>query len=188
MTIADFSDLQSAIGNWLARSDLGANIPDFITIFEAVANLTPMSGVAALPDDYLAWRRVTWTGATSRELEYVHPSYLHALYPTAPAGLPRLFTVEGGTLTVAPRDDSALAFAYFRKIPALSNANPANWLLAVYPDLYLFGALAEAQGFIKDADSLALWAGRRNELFDEIERLDAKTRGPAGIRVMGATP
>lgn len=201
MTIADYSDLQSAIGNWLARGDLGANIPDFIAIFEAVANrrlrvrqqeavatLTPMSGVAALPDDYLAWRRVTWTGATSRELEYVHPSYLHALYPTAPAGLPRLFTVEGGTLTVAPRNDSALAFAYFRKIPALSNANPANWLLAVYPDLYLFGALAEAQGFIKDADSLALWAGRRNELFDEIERLDAKTRGPAGIRVMGATP
>jgi hypothetical protein len=201
MSITNYTDLQAAIANWLARGDLAANIPDFIAIFEAVANrrlrvrqqesaasLTPASGVAALPADYLAWRRVTWTGSTHRELEYVHPSYLHALYPTAPAGLPRLFTIEGATLTVAPSDDSALTFDYFQKIPALSNASPANWLIAAYPDLYLFGALAEAHGFVKDTDSLTLWASRRNELFDEIERLDAKTRGPAGIRVMGATP
>jgi hypothetical protein len=201
MTIQTYSDLQAAIANWLARGDLGANIPDFIAVFEAAANrrlrvraqegtvmLAPAAGVAALPADYLAWRRLTWTGATSRELEYVHPSYLHALYPTAPAGPPRLFTIEGATLTVAPRDDSALAFDYFQRIPALSNATPANWLIATWPDLYLFGALAEAHGFVKDTDSLALWSSRRNELFDEIERLDAKSRGPAGIRVMGATP
>ncbi len=201
MTIQTYSDLQAAVANWLARSDLAANIPDFITIFEAVANrrlrvrqqeiaatLNPSSGVATLPADYLAWRRVTWTGQTNRELEYVHPSYLHALYPTAPAGPPRLFTIEGATLTVAPSDDSALTFDYFQKTPALSASNATNWLLAAYPDLYLFGSLAEAHGFVKDADSLSLWASRRNELFDEVERLDARTRGPAGIRVMGATP
>jgi hypothetical protein len=201
MTIATYSDLQAAVGNWLARSDLAANIPDFIMIFEAVANrrlrvrqqesaatLTPSSGVATLPADYLTWRRVTWTGSTNRELEYVHPSYLHALYPTAPAGPPRLFTIEGATLTIAPSDGTALTFYYFQKISALASGNPTNWLLAAYPDLYLFGALAEAHGFVKDTESLTLWASRRNELFDEIERLDVKTRGPAGIRVMGATP
>ena len=201
MTIATYSDLQSAVASWLARGDLSANIPDFIMLFEAVANrrlrvrqmesvamLAPSSGSAALPVDYLAWRRVTWTGATPRELEYVHPSYLRALYPTAPAGRPRLFTIEGATLTVRPSDDTALAFDYFQKIPALSNAGPSNWLLAAYPDLYLFGALAEGHGFVKDTDSLTLWAARRNELFDEIDRLDAKTRTPAAIRVMGATP
>ena len=201
MTIATYSDLQSAVASWLARGDLSANIPDFIMLFEAVANrrlrvrqmesvamLALSSGSGALPVDYLAWRRVTWTGATPRELEYVHPSYLRALYPTAPAGRPSLFTIEGATLTVRPSDDTALAFDYFQKIPALSNANPSNWLLAAYPDLYLFGALAEGHGFVKDADSLTLWAARRNELFDEIDRLDAKTRTPAAIRVMGATP
>jgi len=201
MPIQTYTDLQIAIASWLARGDLSANIPDFITIFEAVANrrlrvrqmealatLTPSAGVAALPSDYLTWRRVMWTGSVNRELEYVHPSYLHALYPTAPAGPPRLFTIEGATLTVAPSDNSPLALDHFQKVPALSNANPSNWLLAAWPDIYLFGALAEAHGFVKDADSLALWAGRRNELFDEIERLDAKTRSPAGIRVLGATP
>jgi hypothetical protein len=155
---------------------------------ELAASLTPAAGVATIPADYLAWRRVTWTGSTPRELEYVHPSYLHALYPTLPAGNPRLFTIEGSTLTVAPSDNSALTFDYFQKIPALSNAAPANWLLQAWPDIYLFGALAEAHGFVKDPDSLALWAGRRDAIFDEIERLDAKTRGPAAIRLIGATP
>jgi hypothetical protein len=153
-----------------------------------VATLTPSSGVVALPADYLAWRRVTWTGQFPRELEYVHPSYLHALYPTLPAGVPRLFTVEGGNLTVAPKNDTALSFDYFQKIPALSGTASSNWLLATAPDLYLFGALAEVHGFVKDAESLALWKSRRDELFDEIDRLDVKTRGQSGIRVIGPTP
>jgi len=201
MTIQTYSDLQSAIAAWIARADLGPNIPDFIALFESAANrrlrlrqqesaatLVPASAVATLPADYLAWRRVTWTGQVPLELEYVHPSYLHALYPTLPAGTPRLFTIEGGSLTVAPSSDTALTFDYFQKIPALSNSNTSNWLLAAAPDLYLFGALAEAHGFVKDAESLALWKARRDELFDELERLDVKTRGQSGIRVIGPTP
>lgn len=201
MTIQTYSDLQAAIASWIARADLGPNIPDFIALFESVANrrlrlrqqesaatLTPSSGVATLPADYLAWRRVTWTGQFPRELEYVHPSYLHALYPTLPADIPRLFTIEGGNLTVAPSDDTALTFDYFQKIPALTSTNTSNWLLATAPDLYLFGALAEAHGFVKDAESLALWKSRRDELLDELDRLDTKTRGQAGIRVIGPTP
>ena len=67
MSIATYSDLQTAIASWIARQDLAANIPDFIALFESVANrrlrlrqqesaatLTPSSGVAALPADYLA--------------------------------------------------------------------------------------------------------------------------------------
>jgi len=56
------------------------------------------------------------------------------------------------------------------------------------PDLYRFGALAEAHGFVKDTESLALWKSRRDEILDELDRLDAKTRGQSGIRVIGPTP
>jgi len=201
VTIQTYADLQAAIGNWLARADLSATIPDFIMLFETVANrrlrlrqqeatvtLTPSLGVATLPPDYLAWRRLTWTGACPRELDYAHPSYLRALYANGAPGDPRLVTVEGANLTVRPASDTALAFDYFQKIPALSGTTTTNWLLACAPDVYLFGALAEAHGFVKDSDSLMLLGGRRDASFDELERLDAKTRGPAAIRIMGATP
>jgi hypothetical protein len=131
---------------------------------------------------------VTWTGSTPRELEFAHPSYLHALYPLAAQGNPRLFTIEGATLTVRPSDDTALTFDYFQKIVALSNAAPSNWLLAAHPDLYLTGALAEALFFVKDYETAAAYAGKRDALFDELERLDSFTRGPAAIRAMGYTP
>src|SRR5947208_15315764 len=38
MTIATYSDLQTAVGNWLDHSLFAARVPDFITLFEAAAN------------------------------------------------------------------------------------------------------------------------------------------------------
>jgi hypothetical protein len=198
MAITTYAELQSAIASWMVRPDLTAVIPDFITLFEAMANrklrtrqqetvatLTPSSGAASLPADYLAWRRLTWTGSAIRELEYVHPSYLKALYPTSPSDIPRLWTVEGSSILIRPVDDTALSFLYYAKIASLSDASPTNWLLASHPDLYLFGSLVEAQAYVIDAEKAALWKLRRDELIDEIQKLDAKTQGPSAPRVMG---
>jgi hypothetical protein len=196
MAITTFSELTAAVTSWLARDDLTAAIPDFVALFEAAANrrlrvrqmetsaaLTPAGGAAALPEDYLMWRRLTWTGSRRRELDYVHPSYLQAAFDAA-AGTPRVFTIEGATLKIRPVDGTALELDYFQRLPALSDAQTSNWLLAAHPDLYLFGALVEAEAFNKDADKAALWKLRRDEIFDEIEKLGGKSRAGA-IRVIG---
>jgi hypothetical protein len=116
-------------------------------------------------------------------VDYVHPSYLQASFD-AGAGTPRVFTIEGAALKIRPLDGTALELDYFQKLPALSDVQTSNWLLAAHPDLYLFGALVEAEAFNKDADSAALWKLRRDESFDEIEKLGGKSRAGA-IRVMG---
>src|SRR3981081_3973896 len=201
MAITTYSELQAAVGNWLDHGLFAARIPEFIALFEAAANrrlwvreqeaataLTPSSGAAALPADYLAWRRVTWTGSPRVELQYVHPSYLQAAYPSTPSARPRVFTIEGSTLKIRPVDATALEFDYFQKIPALSDGAAANWLLAAHPDLYLFGALVEAEMFGVNDERAPLWKARRDEIFDEIEKLSNKTRGAGAIRVMGVTP
>jgi hypothetical protein len=124
------------------------------------------------------------------ELQYVHPSYLQAAYPTSPADVPRIFTIEGSTLKVRPVDGAALEFDYFQKIPALSSSadSGTNWLLAAHPDLYLFGALVEAEMFAVNDERAPVWKTRRDEIFDEIEKLSNKTRGAGAIRVTGVTP
>jgi hypothetical protein len=139
MSITTYAELQTAIGNWLDHSLFTARVPEFIALFEACANrrlrvrqqetsinLTPSNGSVALPSDYLAWRRVTWTGSTRVELEYVHPSYLQAAYPTSPTDVPRIFTVEGSTLKMRPLDATPLEFDYFQKIPAIASVAPAD--------------------------------------------------------------
>jgi hypothetical protein len=78
MAITTYSELQTAIGNWLDHSLFTARVPEFIALFEAAANrrlrvrqmetsidLTPSYGSAAVPTDYLAWRRSTTSASTS---------------------------------------------------------------------------------------------------------------------------
>ena len=156
---------------------------------EATVELTPANGVVALPADYLAWRRLTWTGNPRQELSYVEPSWLQAAYPDLPTDIPRVFTIEGGNILTMPLDpgNTALELVYFQQIPPLA-ANSTNWLMSQHPDLYLFGALTEAQAYTVNPDTAALWKARRDELFGEIETLSNKTRGPGAIRTMGPTP
>lgn len=86
MSFSTYADLQAQIANWLARDDLTSYIPDFIRLFECAAarklkvrlqntttTLTPSSGVATLPTDFLGVRRLTWTGSPIQELSYVAP-------------------------------------------------------------------------------------------------------------------
>ena len=201
MAITTYAELQTAIGNWLDHSLFSARSPEFIALFEAGANrrlrvrqmetstnLTPSSGSATLPTDYLSWRRVTWTGSERVELQYVHPSYLQAAYPTSPSDTPRIFTIEGSTLKVRPVDATAVEFDYFQKVPALTDVATTNWLLTAHPDLYLFGSLVEAEMFGVNDERAAGWLARRDEIFDEIEKLSNKTRGAGAIRTMGPTP
>jgi hypothetical protein len=199
MSITSYTELQQAIADWLERADLTTRIPDFITLFEAAANrrlrvrqmelsatLTPSAGALTLPTDYLAWRRVTWLGSNRVELEYVHPSYLQAAYPSLPTDVPRIFTIEGEQLKIRPIDNTQIGLGYYQKIPALSAG--ANWLFGSHPDLYLFGALVEGQAYALNPQAAVLWKARRDEIFDEIETLSNKTRGAGAIRVMSATP
>lgn len=196
MALATYADLLTQVANWTARDDLTTYIPDFVTLFEAAANrrlrvrqmeatvpLTVTNGQATLPADYLEWRRVTWTGTPSVELEYVHPDYLHAFNPNSDQGTPTIFTIEGSTLSVADLDNTALTLDYYQKIVALSGS--VNWLYSTHPDIYLFGALVEAHTFTKNFEEAQIWKARRDELFMEIEKLGRRTSGPAAIRVMG---
>lgn len=202
MSLTTYSQLQQAIADWLERADLTTRIPDFIVLFEAVANrrlrlrqqeastnLTPAAGAATLPADFLSVRRLTWTGSSRVELEYVQPSYLQAAYPTAPSDIPRVYTIEGSTLRIRPIDGTALELLYFQKITTL--ASGLNWLFSSHPDVYLFGSLAEACLFAPEKAELApVWKARRDEVFDELDRLNNKSRAQSigGTRVMGQTP
>ena len=198
MALTTFAELKTAIGDYLARDDLTAFIPDFITLFECTAarrlriritttstTLTPSSGIATVPTDLLGIIRVTWTGDTRQDLEYVLPSYFEALFPDRPSGTPTKYTVEGTSLKVGPLSDTALDVVYYERTDALSGT--LNQIFQRHPDLYLFGSLVEAEAFNKDAEKAILWKARRDEIFNEILMADFNERGPMAMRVYGQT-
>ena len=65
----------------------------------------------------------------------------------------------------------------------LSEAAPANPVLAEHPDLYLFGALAEAAPFLRDGEMLAVFAARFDAALTEARMREARIAAPAPPRV-----
>lgn len=199
MSFSTYADLQTQVGNWLARDDLTTYIPDFIRLFEAAAcrklkvrpqqaltTLTPSSGSATLPTDYLGYVRVTWTGSPRSELTYTAPTLFQSDFPTQPAGIPCVFTIEGTSLKVMPSSDTNLEFVYYQRTAAVETT--LAWLYSNHFDAYLFGSLTEANAFDKKVDIAGLWKARRDEVFDEIAKLDFNERANMAVRTTGVTP
>lgn len=199
MSLSTYADLETQVANWLARDDLTAYIPDMITLFECAAqrklkvrpqevltSLSTTGGVGTLPSDYLGYRRVTWTGSPRTDLEYLAPSVFQYDWPTQPAGVPGVFTIEASSIKIMPTDDTGIELLYYQRTAALSSS--LNWLYTNHPDAYLFGTLAEANAFNKNVDKAGLWKARRDEIFDEIFKLDFNERQGMHIRTFGMTP
>ncbi len=201
MSITTYSELQSAVTNWLDRTDLSSRIPEFIAMYEAQVNrrlrvrqqetsttLTPTAGVATLPTDYLEWKRVTWTGSPTRELDYVTPVFLSSVNAAGVSDSPLYFTIEGLTLKVAPLSNTSLDLLYAQKVPALSDSATTNWLLTAHPDAYLFGTLTMAATFTSDAENGRAWNALAQQYLEEIWGVHFANRGTSLQRVAGPTP
>lgn len=186
MAITTFTELQASVANWLHRADLTALIPDFITLAEARMNgdldsrqmqtrttLTcdPNGTLTAryltLPTDMLEMRRLAnVTSDPATVLEYKSPDQLVADNSfLLSAGEPTAFTVIGGQVELSPAPDSAysIELVYKQAIPALSDGNASNWVLASYPGLYLFATLAASAPFTQNEASVGMWEAKYAE-------------------------
>lgn len=200
MAINNYGSLKTELSSYMFNQRFTPRYDTATTLFEAAANrrlrVRPMEAVAsltttlgevALPADYLVWRTVRPTFATSSpvtpifrppfdEIDYVHPAYL----PPVGRGFDRLFTIEGNTFKARPVDDrpGAYEFHYYQQIPTITTGdNASNWLLAAYSDVYLFGVLTELGALMRNAEMAQLYKARRDEVLAEIIQLSALTTG-----------
>lgn len=183
--ITDYSTLKTAIGNWLARADLSAAIPEFIQLTESAVNrqlfvrerMTEVtgesaSGLIALPDDFdtMISLRVT-DGQVKRA---IHPVTVD--HDSAYVGTARSYTTVGSNLRLIGTDDADYTLTYYARIPSLSDSNSQNWLLAKEPGVYLYGALLEAAPYLKDDNRLSVWGAKFAALLDDLRMKDDKAR------------
>lgn len=189
--IQDYSSLIEKIRMWLDRDDLDAIIPTFILLTESYLNrklrtpemeafilLQLAEGQAPLPEDFLELRFVR--DGDNREL---FNSYAATPYPRERYQSDR-YTLEGQTLVTSPRF-TELQIGYWQRIPALSESVADNWLIAKHPDVYLFGALAQAGGYIDDPRQAQTWASVFETLVQDVIMSSNKARhgGPIQARV-----
>jgi hypothetical protein len=182
MAITTYTELQTAVGNWLGRSDLTSRLPEFIAMAEpkirrklrdkkVIGALTLSVGVASKA-----------LGSTVKELEsmrFNHGDKQYALREMTPEGLaslrrtgtgtPMAYAVVGDTayFNVAPDAAYVLEITYIEKIAALSGGAPTNTVLTNSPDIYMYGTLIEAEPYLEHDERVGMWKGMFEEAIME---------------------
>ena len=177
MPIATYTDLQSSVADWLNRSDLSAVIPTFIQLAEAKFNRELRTRDMLTRSEAISLELNYVDTPPQQPLAYVGPAEAKVLKANhiAPdsysggAGAVRYFTIIDGAfeLLPAPISNVDLLLTYYAKVPALAS-NASNWLLTKSPDLYLYSALLEAAPYLKNDERIAVWAGARQKVIDDM--------------------
>lgn len=205
MAIGNYAQLQTAIADHLARSDLTSYIPDFITLaenwlnygsedtaplrcreMETVATLTPTDGDCTVPTNFVQTISAREDGYGV--LSYVTPQAFEAMFPVRYGGVGSIYTIVGSTLKTAPNVSNDVLLTYYRTIPDLST-NGTNWLLSKAPGVYLRASLAQAAIFVKNTEEAATQAAMAKALIAGLNKSDMVGKyARAGITIRGCTP
>lgn len=195
MALADYAGLKAAVADWLNRSDLTAAVPDFITLAEAqISRRLILSGpvrammgradatidgeFASVPADFMGARTINFAEDRTRLLEYCLPEQINEKKAASDcvSGPPQFFSVVGGEFQFFPAPAAGASYTaeltYWRRIPALSDTAPSNWLLALHPDAYLYGALLQAAPYLKDDARIQSWGTFLETILSDIAAAD----------------
>jgi hypothetical protein len=189
-----------------------ASEPLRIRGMEKTVKLNVVAGVATVPDDYLASKRLSFDSDIALPLRYRTPQEFWDNKLTG-CGLPAVFTVEGDTLTMAPSASGSITMVYFSKFEAIATEDTitdrfasgiqtragaaitqrttaqSNWLMENAPAVVMNAVLIESWKFLRNNE-------RAQEAYAEfvssiggLNLTEAKARTPTTLapRIRGAT-
>lgn len=200
MAISTYANLQTAVSNWLDRSDLDDRVPEFIAICEAELNrrvrtldmltrddaFTVASRYEDLPADFLGAKRIVLDRSPVVNLDYLPPEEMTAQRQRFDSsGIPIYYSVIGGSFEFlpTPNDTYTASVLYFERLTSLSDEDTTNWLLDSHPDVYLYGSLKAAEPFLRNDERLPVWASQFEAALNQLNTQDARaSRGLPTMR------
>ena len=204
MAFTSYTTLKTKIAEYLARTDLDAQIPDFIRLAEerlrrelrirqmlkvATASTTASDSTVSLPADFLAMKEMHLDTTPVSTLTFQTTSNFFRNARVTDSGKPVHYTLLGSEFQFAPIPDSnyTLRMVYYYKPDLLSDSNPSNLFLANAPDLLLYGTLAEAEPYLMNDERLATWAQLYERGLQALRTSDDDSEYPSAPMVISLT-
>jgi hypothetical protein len=191
MAISNYSELKSAIADWLDRTDLTDSIPNFIALTEArhkrdfklrrletrvTANTVADQEYYSLPDNYIAMRNIQLNTDPKTSLEYLTPEQMDRVYAGSMKGKPKAYSIMVNDIQLRPTPDGVyqIELLYYKHVNPLSDSNATNEILDNHPDIYLYGALVEAEPYLQNDKRIQTWSSfydrAKKDIIDSNER------------------
>jgi hypothetical protein len=185
--ITGYTSLQGAVADYLARADLvtGGWIPNFIQNFEerfyrdsenwgswmeSNLSVTVTANVAAVPADHMGLRIAYFAGYPP--LNRLSLEQLYSRYPrgASTSGGPRAIARNRTNFEFGPENTSGTLLGTYYAKPVLlrsfASDAAAHFLIVNAPDLLLYGALLEAEPFIKEDARAQIWMAAKQVALD----------------------
>lgn len=204
--LSSYNGLTGTVAAYLNRQDLAAQIPGFITQFEAKMNrelrvrdmqkraqANTTGEYISLPSDFLAvytLELASNVGRWGEPLRFMSEEAARTWRAEnwTPAGRTEGFSIYGSEIELIDPPASNLDFRlkYYAKIPNLSAAITSNWLLVKSPDLYVAGASREAAIYLKNDELLTRTHAVCTQIMDAMTLESERALKPQGA--LRATP
>lgn len=192
--ITDYASLQTAVGDYLARSDLSGFIPNFIQnaenktyrrlnirAEEQALSVSVSSGVGALPTRFKKLRFAYVDESPIQILDWMPLEDLYRKYPVrSGANTPVRVSRQGNNFVFGeyPKDFT-MTGTYYQKFEPLRTTD-GNWYVTDAPEVLLYGALLEAEPFIKNDPRIPVWRSLLADAIDSIETEETSSKYPSG--------
>jgi hypothetical protein len=211
MAISNYTELKTAVANWLDRDDLTDRIPEFIALAEArfnrvlrlrsmeakyTANTVAAQRNLALPTGYIQMRNFQVNTSPLTTLSYVTPEIYDRLWGGSRGGTPKFYTILANEVSFGPIPGSVMEveMLFYKKFDNLGTATTSgypdsvNWLMTNAPDIYLYGTMLEAEPFIMNDERVPLWAQALQQGIADLQEQDNKDRhSGSALRVMNTS-
>lgn len=190
MALDSYTALKASAADWLNRSDITAQIGDFIILAEAemkrkirkwttrnAAYSVGASRVAA-PTDLQAPRSIRLITASPEMDKPLRLCTIEMLNERKArnggvTGRPSDVAYVDGYFYFAPEPDQTYTaeLFYFSTLTPLSGSNASNSVLVEAPDAYLFGTLMNAAPFLEHDERIPTWEKRFYAAIDQLNEV-----------------
>lgn len=213
MPINTYAALQLTVAQFINRGDLSVIPPgntttpiqDAIVLAEAkiqrklrrvtVRNssvaIPPLVDQVQLPSDVAELRTVNLvTGDPTNDVSLIIVTVANladyrAMFADVPMRPQYASLISGQNMMLVPTPDTNYVadITYYQNLQTLSASNPTNVIFLESPDLYLYGALSEMEGYLEHDERIPTWKGLFQECLDDLEVVKEREELGAGIRI-----
>jgi hypothetical protein len=193
MSLATYSDLKTTVANYLARTDLTTQIPDFIRFAElrlrrelrirqmlksVTTTTTGGDPTVALPSDFLEARDFYVSTNPIQPLTFSSPAIFSRNTNTTQSGKPLNYTILASEFKLSPVPDSnyTLEMLYFAAPTFMDDTNSSNVFMANAPDALLYGALVEAEPYVMNDARVNTWGSLYDRAITTLTKSDESSQ------------
>jgi hypothetical protein len=189
MAFTNYTSFVTVVENYLARTDLSSQIPDFIQLAQtrmsrdlrtekmlkvATASITSGDGTVAVPSDMLEVREIHIQGNPVVRVAYQSPDLFFKDGLTTTSGISVFFTMLGSEFQFAPvpNGSQTVQILYYAQPTFISTTTASNLYLANYPDALLYATLAEAEPYLMNDNRIQTWSALYDRAIANIKTSD----------------